>query len=78
MSKFKVNFKLLVALFGLMILAGLIPLGIQALAADEATEPATSAVDPALPVVDPGASESEATPAESAEPEPQNETCKVY
>ena len=85
MSKIKVNFKLLVAVFGLMLLAGLIPLGLQALATDEAAEPAAPAVDPAAPAVDPGcpnptpaepATEAEAAlPAEPAAPaEPANAT----
>lgn len=55
MSKSKINLKFWVLLFGLVMLAGLIPLGIQALATDEAAEPATPAVDPAAPAVDPGA-----------------------
>lgn len=66
MSKIKVNFKLLVAVFGLMLLAGLIPLGLQALATDEAAEPVAPAVDPAAPAVDPGCPDP--TPAEPAAP----------
>ena len=71
MSKIKINFKLLVAVFGLMLLAGLIPLGFQALATDEAAapavDPAAPAVDPGAPAVDPGCPNPEPSPAAPVE-----------
>ena len=90
MSNFKVNKKLLVAFIGLLLLAGLIPLGLQAIASDEAqtskaatadkaaeTEAAASKDDSKAEKADSSKEANPSKDAESADPAAKNETCTV-